>query len=90
METYAVLDEMDIKELTALFNNIYDTENIPADMLSTFITLPEKPRTTDCECHRTISLVSHTLKFVLKILLVRLRNQIRPEVSEVQFGFVAD
>ena len=91
IEAYEALDEWAIKKLTILLNNIYDTGNIPADMLiSTFITLPKKPGTTDCECHRTISLMSHTLKILLKILMARLRNKIRPEISEVQYGFVAD
>ena len=79
------------KETNYTSNNIYDTGNIPDDMLtSTFITLPKKHGTSDCENYRTISLMSHTLKILLKILMARLRNQIRPEISEVQFGFVAD
>ena len=83
--------ELGIKKLCSLLNNIYDTGNIPTEMLtSTFITLPKKPGTTDCECHRTISLMSHTLKILLKILMARLRNKIRPEISETQFGFVAN
>ena len=91
VEAYEALDEWGIKKLTILLNNIYDTGNIPADMLtSTFIALPKKHGTSDCENHRTISLMSHTLKILLKILMARLRNKIRPEISEVQFGFVAD
>ena len=91
VEAYEALDEKGIKKLTTLVNNIYDTGNIPNDMLtSTFITLPKKPGTTDCECHRTISLMSHTLKLLLKILMARIRNKIQPEISETQFGFVKD
>ena len=91
VEVYEALDVWGIKRLTTLLNNIYDTGNIPNDMLSsTFITLPKKPGTTECECHRTISLMSHTPKLLLKILMARLRNKIRPEISETQFGFVAD
>ena len=91
VEAYEALHELGIKKLCSLLNNIYDTGNIPTEMLtSTFITLPKKPGTTDCECHRTISLMSHTLKILLKILMARLRNKIRPEISEAQFGFVAN
>ncbi|GFR71823.1 vesicular glutamate transporter 2 [Elysia marginata] len=32
----------------------------------------KKPGATECENHRTISLMSHTLKLLLKILLTRI------------------
>ncbi|GFS27228.1 RNA-directed DNA polymerase from mobile element jockey-like [Elysia marginata] len=80
-----------IDQLTMLLNRIYDTGNIPKDMLiSTFITLQKKPGATECENHRTISLMSHTLKLLLRILLTRIRSKIKPEISETQFGFVAN
>ncbi|GFS07052.1 RNA-directed DNA polymerase from mobile element jockey-like [Elysia marginata] len=34
--------------------------------------------------------MSHTLKLLLKILLTRIRSKIKPEISETQFGFVAN
>jgi hypothetical protein len=50
VEAYEALDEWGIKKLTMLLNNIYDTGNIPADMLtSTFITLPKKRGTIATE-----------------------------------------
>ncbi|GFR64254.1 RNA-directed DNA polymerase from mobile element jockey-like [Elysia marginata] len=80
-----------IDQVTKLLNRIYDTGNIPKDMLiSTFVTLQKKPRATECENHRTISLMSHTLKLLLKIVLTTIRSKIKPEISETQFGFVAN
>ena len=34
--------------------------------------------------------MSHLTKILLRVLMCRMRNKIRPEISEVQFGFVAD
>ncbi|XP_067656379.1 fucolectin-like [Haliotis asinina] len=57
----------------------------PDDMLkSVFIALPKKPNRLDCEEHRTISVMSHTLKLLLKIILERCRYKIRPEVASCQ------
>ena len=39
---------------------------------------------------RTISLISHMAKVLLGVLLCRMKNKTRPEISEKQFGFVAD
>ena len=49
---------------------------------SVFITLPNKPGTTDFKAHRTISLVSHVTKIILRIILNRKKSFIRE-----QFGY---
>ena len=70
---------------------IYDTGEIPSDLSkSIFIALPKKPGATECESHRTISLMSHITKILLKILMARMRNKITPEIAEEQCGFVKD
>ncbi|GFO45488.1 retrovirus-related pol polyprotein from type-1 retrotransposable element r2 [Plakobranchus ocellatus] len=38
-----------------------------------------KPGATECELHRTISLMSHITKILLKIKMLRIRNKIKPE-----------
>ncbi|GFR58185.1 RNA-directed DNA polymerase from mobile element jockey-like [Elysia marginata] len=87
IELLKALGNWGIDQLTKLLNRIYDTGNIPKDMLiSTFITLQKKPGATECENHRTISLMSHTLKLLLKILLTRIRSKIKPEISETQLS----
>jgi len=91
VEAFEALDEWGVKQLTELLNTIYNTGEIPNDLsTSIFITLPKKPGTTDCGSHRTISLMSHTMKILLRILMERIRTKLRPEISETQFGFVAD
>ena len=90
-ELIAALDELGTKLVTKLVNGIYDTGTIPEDMKkSVYIALPKKPGTVDCDQHRTISLMSHLTKVLLRVLMNRMRNKILPEVSETQFGFMAD
>lgn len=91
VEIYDALGEMGIEEITKLVNKIYDTGKIPTSLSrSIFITLPKKPGATECESHRTISLMNHVTKILLRIIMERIRSKIHPEVSETQFGFVAD
>ncbi|GFO50505.1 retrovirus-related pol polyprotein from type-1 retrotransposable element r2 [Plakobranchus ocellatus] len=52
--------------------------------------LPKKPGATECELHRTISLMSHITKILLKIIMLRIRNKIKPEIAEEQCGFIED
>ena len=61
---------------------------IPTEMKhSVFITISKKPKTIICTESRTISLMSHVTKLILKILLQRMANKIDKEVSRLQSGF---
>jgi len=83
------LGDFGLFELTELLNKLYDTGHIPSDMLkSVFIALPKKAGATDCELHRAISLMSHVTKILLRIIMMRVRNKIRPEIAEEQCRFV--
>ena len=85
------MDDIGINVLTKLLNCIYDSGTIPKDMLkSVFIALPKIPGATECELHRTISLMSHFTKVLLRVLMNRMRKSLRPEISKTQFGFVPD
>ena len=84
-EMLKALGDTGVNILHSLVNKIYDSDEIPNDMLkSVFIALPKKPNTLDCDQHRTISLMSHTLKLLLKIVLERCRSKIRPEIAQCQ------
>ena len=54
---------------------------------SVFIPLPKKPGTTECKEHRTISLMSHVTKIVLRVLLNRMKQKLRSKLSDEQFGY---
>lgn len=88
-EMISALDEFGTKMITDLLNEIYITGYIPEDMCkSVFIALPKKAGTIECEQHRTISLMSHVTKILLRIINLRIRKHIKPEIAEEQFGFV--
>lgn len=88
-ELIEALEEMGINKITNIMNKIYDSGTIPQGMLtSTFIALPKKPKAAECGQHRTISLMSHITKILLRIIMLRIRNKIRPEIGEEQCGFV--
>ena len=81
--------ELGLEKLNELINKVYNTGNIPGDLSkSMFIAIPNKPKANECELHRTISLMSHTTKILLRILMKRARTQIKPEISNSQCGFV--
>ncbi|GFN94698.1 RNA-directed DNA polymerase from mobile element jockey-like [Plakobranchus ocellatus] len=91
VELIEALEDFGTGKITHLLNEIYDTGQIPTDLSkSIFIALPKKSGATECELHRTISLMSHITKLLLKIIMLRIRNKIKPEIAEEQCGFVGD
>ncbi|GFN92682.1 RNA-directed DNA polymerase from mobile element jockey-like, partial [Plakobranchus ocellatus] len=91
VELIETLEDFGIGKVKHLLNEIYDTGQIPTDLSkSIFIVLPKKPGATECELHRTISLMSHITKILLKIMMLRIRNKIKPEIAGEQCGFVED
>src|SRR5688572_3275794 len=40
--------------------------------------------------HRTISLMSHITKLILRIIMMRARNKLKPEIGNEQCGFMED
>ena len=91
IEVIVTMEDLGIEITTKLLNLIYDSGTIPDDLIkSIFITLPKSPGATECELHRTISLMSHITKLLLRVLMNRMRKSVRPEISRTQFGFVPD
>ena len=88
-EMIEALEEFGVDILYDLLNEIYNTGIIQEDMSqSIFIALLKKPGATECEPHRTISLTSHATKILLRIIMTRARNKIKPEIDVTQCGFV--
>ncbi|GFO48682.1 upf0568 protein c14orf166 homolog [Plakobranchus ocellatus] len=91
VELIEAREDFGIGKVTHLLNEIYDTGQIPTDLSkSIFIALPKKSNATECELHRTISLMSHITKILLKIIMLRIRNKIKPKIAEEQCRFVED
>ena len=54
---------------------------------SSFIPVPKKDNAKECSNYRTIALISHASKVMLKILQVRLQQYVNRELPDVQAGF---
>ena len=54
---------------------------------SIFIALPKKAYTIECDNYRLISLMSHILKIILRILMNRNKRRINEAISDVQCGY---
>ena len=52
-----------------------------------FIPLPKKGNAKECSNYRTIALISHASKVMLKILQARLQQYVNRELPDVQAGF---
>ena len=57
---------------------------------SILIPIPKKNSTKECANHRTIALISHASKVMLKILHARLQHYVNQECPDVQAGFRKD
>ena len=89
VEMVQALEEWGCYILVQLANNIYGTRHISTPMqVSTFKTIPKKPGALECSKHRTVSDMNQLGEIDLRIILNRIRNKIRPEMPEVQYGFV--
>ena len=72
-------------------SNHIHTNHLPEKINnSIFITLPKDSGTAKFEKHRTISLMSHVTKLVLRVLMNRHRAWSLMEISQVQYGCMPD
>ena len=54
---------------------------------SVFTPIPKKGNAKECSNYRTVALISHTSKVMLKILKARLQQYVKHELSDIQAGF---
>ena len=52
-----------------------------------FISIPKKGNAKECSNYRTIALISHASKVMLKILQARLQQYVNRDLPDVQAGF---
>ena len=82
--------EVVITALTTISNKIWQTGEWPTPWTqSLVITLPEKDNLQQCQNYRTIRLISHSSKVMLKVILNRLKPQTEKIIAEEQAGFRA-
>ena len=87
VELFQILRDDAVKVLHSVGQQIWKTQQWPQDWKkSVFIPIPKKGNTKECSNYRTIALISHISKVMLKILQARLQQYMNRELSDVQAG----
>ena len=87
-ELLQCLGEEGIEIISKLINKIYNSGCIPQDFCkSIFIPLPIIAKAQDCSDFRTITLISHASKILLKLIKKRITPIVENHLSESQMGF---
>ena len=74
--------------LHSIWQQIWKTQQWPQDWKrSVFNPIPKKGNAKECSNYRTITLISHASKIMLKILQARLQQYVNQELPDVQSGF---
>uniref|UniRef100_A0A3B1JXQ2 ribonuclease H n=1 Tax=Astyanax mexicanus TaxID=7994 RepID=A0A3B1JXQ2_ASTMX len=77
-----------ISILTSMCQKIWESKEWPEEWTkSLIILLPKKGNPRHCQNHRTISLISHPSKVMLRVILDRLTSQAEEILAEEQAGF---
>ena len=87
-EFLKILEGETLNKLEELCREIYNSGIWPDDFTkSVMIPIPKKPNAMDCAGCRTISLISHASKILLKILNNRIQSKADLMLGKTQFGF---
>ena len=88
VELFQILKDDAVKVLHTICQQIWKTQQSPQDWkTSVFIPIPKKGNAKECSSYRTIALISHASKVMLKILQARLQQYMNREFPDVQAGF---
>ena len=88
VELFQILKDDAVKVLHSICQQIWKTQQCPQDWkTSVFIPIPKKGNAKECSNYRTIELISHASKVMLKILQARLQQYMNCELPAVQAGF---
>src|SRR5574340_107678 len=88
VELFQILKDDAVKVLHSICQQIWKTQQWPQDWKRlVFIPIPNKGNAKECSNYRTIALISHTSKVMLKILQARLQQYVNSELPDVQAGF---
>ena len=87
-DLFEILKDDAVKVLHSICQQIWKTQQWPQDWeRSVFIPIPKKGNAKECSYYRTIELISHDSKVMLKILQARLQQYVNQELPDVQVGF---
>ena len=88
VELFQILKDDAVKVLHSICQQIWKAQQWPQDWKrSVFIPIPKKGKAKECSNYRTIALISHAGKVMLKILQARLQQYVNCELPDVQAEF---
>src|SRR5574341_1219067 len=88
VELFQILEDDAVKVLHSICQQMWKTQQWPQDWKrSVFIPIPKKGNAKECSKYRTIALISHASKVMLKILQARLQQYVNHELPDVQASF---
>ena len=88
VELFQILEDDAVKVVHSIWQQIWRTQQWPQDWKrSVFIPVPKKGNAKECSNYRTIALISHASKVLLKLLQARLQWYVNRELPDVQAGF---
>ena len=88
VDLFQILKDDGVKVLHSICQQIWKILQRPQDWKrSVFIPIPKKGNDKECLNYRTIALISHASKVMLKILQARLQPYLNCELPDVKAGF---
>ena len=88
VELFQILKDDAVEVLHSIRQQICKTQQWPQDWKrSVFIPISKKGNAKECSNYRTIALISHASKVMLKVLQARLQEYVNCELPDVQVGF---
>ena len=89
VELFQILKDDAVKVLHSICQQMWKTQQWPQDWKrSVFNPIPKKGNAKKCSIYRTIALISHASKVMLKILQARLQQYVNRELPDVQASFI--
>ena len=83
-----ILKDDAVEVMHSMCQQIWKIQQWPQDLKrSVFIPIPKKDNAKQCSYYRTIALISHASKVMLKTLQARLQQYMNQELPDVQAGF---
>ena len=88
-ELFQILKDDAVNVLHSICQQIWKTQQWPQDWKrSDFIPIPKKGNDKECSNYRTIALILHASKVMLKILHAKLQQYMNRELPDIQAGFI--
>ena len=85
VELFQILNDDAVKVLHSRCQQIWKTQQWPRDWKR--LPIPKKGNAKECSNYRTVALISHASRVMLKILQARLQQYMNHELLDVQAGF---